>query len=1108
MTFKRRDVFPCAAAWALLVALAVPFSFAEDDVDESSAASDVDAELQGEIDYVEALVNSGFPDFAAPVIEATKKRWPESDAMFFAIEIRGLLSMNRFDEAQAKIAALPDRNSSKYWAARLEVANNFFARGNKKECSVIYDEFFKKYSNPPKELLKFYQNACYAWGQILFADKRIEEAADVYSKLLSKIAVKDEDSDKEWCSVACETAEMYLHLAEGAPIGNRKKYLAAAEKIIKSLLWKRNFYLVFGRAVAMKAHYNVLNGRIDLAQNVINDYMNELSAIHGELLKLDPDGRQGHLRMSPMPQCRYLLADMLWKEVQAELKKPKRDDERIKALMFGEKLKSGKRNKAGAYNHALNVFVNFPMSSWASQAGELSEEIREFAEKTYGAKIKSNVTPEQIRKIREMEFKNAGQLFSDGQYTEAIAAYLQALGRYPEGIASVAAIEKTAMIYLNLIGRSGDANEKESLRIDADAIEGYLAERFAGAADKAVMTAAGDAVLRLAAVEKERKNLAQADRLYRAFILTYRRHLNAPLTAAALAGESQKEEDFERALELWQVIVTLYPNAKDFYTLALTQSAVCYEKLGDRARAIESLKTFCSVENNPLKKTQGQMNLAMLYQKDGLDLLEGAETNAVPEEATKQLVEGTKQILRGIQQFQDFAKRADEKLADAGVSEGDKKQYSMLREAALYLVGDCWGRMKKPDDKVEMYRGRAVKALEEYVAAYPKGKYAKAAYVKLGAYYMVDGDVEKSRDALARLQKLFPDSVEAKNAKPRLAKALLEMGRRKEGTDIYAEMLRLDGAYTAQQFLNAGEALVAARNWDLASQAFDRAIAKAATNQITTVARARLGRAKSYYAQKSYLEARDALDSFFEYLESKKRTGASLAADANLLLVDVASEQARSERDDKLRRKYSGEAIAAVKKLRFYWAKRPAYERDRIDLMSADVTINRMQGEDAMGLEEQATRSCERAAGALQSFYQAHAPTAEHPLEAFAAGERANLERCYAKMIPLFARLGGDRYEFVLRYGEEYLRYFPNGAARTEVINCLNQAKAAGAKLTEASADAPAPAAAPAGEAASDEDAEEGAEEPADETPPAGEPEPEDELNEDEEESEGETSNE
>lgn len=57
-------------------------------------------------------------------------------------------------------------------------------------------------------------------------------------------------------------------------------------------------------------------------------------------------------------------------------------------------------------------------------------------------------------------------------------------------------------------------------------------------------------------------------------------------------------------------------------------------------------------------------------------------------------------------------------------------------------------------------------------------------------------------------------------------------------------------------------------------------------------------------------------------------------------------------------------------------------------------------------------------------------------------GEVANLERSYASLVPLFTKMGGDQFERVLTYGQQYLDLFPNGKSRTEIINCINQAKA------------------------------------------------------------------
>ena len=366
--------------------------------DASAEESRGDPALQAEVDYVEALVGNGFADFAAPVIEATKKKRPESEPMLFAIEVDGLLALGKFDDANAKIAALPDRNGLKYWAARLKVANYHYQRGNRKECEAIYGEFFKKYPNAPEGLGKFYREACYTWGRLLYASQRYEESARINEKILAMLDKSRKTSDDDafaWMNVACETAELYLHLATGKEKpADRKKYLDPAKKLVDQLLWDDGVFL--GRAVAMKANIELLKGDVARAQATIDDYYAGLQKMHEALAERDPEGKLGVLKQSPMPICRFMLAKMLWQEAQAEYKKPNRDDEKVKSLLFGKRDKKGKRNNKGAFNHSLNVFVQYPWSSWASQAGEMNEAIRQFAEKNYGAKIKKNVTADMM----------------------------------------------------------------------------------------------------------------------------------------------------------------------------------------------------------------------------------------------------------------------------------------------------------------------------------------------------------------------------------------------------------------------------------------------------------------------------------------------------------------------------------------------------------------------------------------------------------------------------------------------------------------------------------------------------------------------------------------
>ena len=159
--------------------------------------------------------------------------------------------------------------------------------------------------------------------------------------------------------------------------------------------------------------------------------------------KLSPDGKEGLRKFSPMPLCRFMLAKMLWEEAQAEYKKPKRDDERVKSLLFGEKGSSGKRNNLGAFNHALNVFILYPESTWAADAGEMSEKIREFAEQNYGAKIKTTITQDQLAKVRQMQFRSPAEKMAEDRTEEAIAEYLEVLGRYPEVKAQLDAVTRS-----------------------------------------------------------------------------------------------------------------------------------------------------------------------------------------------------------------------------------------------------------------------------------------------------------------------------------------------------------------------------------------------------------------------------------------------------------------------------------------------------------------------------------------------------------------------------------------------------------------------------------------------------------------------------------------
>lgn len=1007
----------------------VAFTYAEE---EEVAIPAEDPELTAEIAYAEALVGQGFPDFADEVIKGIKRRWPDAEAKVFAIEVRGLLSFGKFEEAERKIAALPERKGPKYWRARLEVANNYFARNQKDACVKIYDEFFAAYPKANAEIGDFYLDASYMFGQLLFSDRKYAEAAKRYEASLPLVP------PDRWCNMASETVKMYMKAYEAVGKGKGDTLLVGAERIVDKLLYRLDEPVFFGQAISMKAHIAELRGKIDLAKEFIDEYKPQLEDIHAQIIEYDPDGKLGVLRLSPLPECLYLQGKILWNAAQEEYRNSPRDDEKVKAYLFGARDKAtGKRDGQGAFNMAVNVFIKYETSPWAVSAGEMSEQIREFAEKNYHAKIKTKITQEQLDKMRLAQFKQAHELFLANKYVEAVQSYFEVLERYPELMESVKCLGNIISALQDLCVEEQDANKRAEYRLDCDTIEGYVAERFAGNPNRELMLTAGNVVLAAANTEKERKEPERAKWLYELFYQNYTDNPTAPMHAANSAMEAQKLKDYGEAIRLWGFIEQIYTNSA-VYASALAQLSYCHGELGHRREEIDYISRYLPLEEVKIRRLQAQTRLAQMYQRDGLDILASADTNETEQAVAAAEARGSAQIIRAIKQFTEFAAEAERAIADPGTPKNDVEKYRELHEAALYFVGDCWIRMTRPAARLEMMRKKAAESYEKYVAAYPQGKSVRSALVRLGTVYTALGDLAQSKSALDRLAKAFPDSDEAKNAKPRLAKNLMELGMTREATEIYAEMLKTDGKYTAGQFLAAGDALINGKSWELANQAFSAAIRLAGTNQLITVAKARLGEARCAFRQSSYAEAREALDLF---LQDPKMAKLAMASDAYFMMAEVASEQGRLEQDKELRGKCFGSAVGALRKVRAYWAKKPQWEQDQLDLLSGDILRRRMEAELAMGLEEDAAETCGRAASTFQVFIQAHAPSESHPFADFAEGERENLERAYASMLPLLGKQGAEQASQVMRFGNEYLKLFPEGRNRTLVLNCINQAK-------------------------------------------------------------------
>ena len=1028
MRLCQKYAFPTFAAAAFACVAFVGVRAADDAAEPDAAAA------KEELRYINALVEAGLPDFAEPVIAAAKKTWPQLGPKLKVLELQGDLRLGKFENVQKVIDGIKDKKSGEYWALRLAMADAYYARNMLPECRKIYDEFFKTVSNPGADLLDFYVNSGFKWAQMCVNERQFDEAAKMYDGLLARPLEED-----TWCLLASEQVELLLRLASEAAdpkqAKKRSEYLSRAEKYVDKLLWKSESQpLFFGKAVAFKAHIGMLRGQLEEAQSLVMEYLPQLAELHKTLLEQDPDGRYGYMKISPMPECRYLLASVLWKAVQDEAKKPKPNEDMIKDSLFGAR-KGSKRNGAGAYNHAINVFVKYPESKWASSAGELAESIAKFVKARYKKDIKTNISADQMRKVRRLQFENAEEDFRNNNFANAVKAYGEILAQFPEAEESIGAVANLAESWPNLWQNEKDAKKKLEPRLSADAVEGYLAERFSGI-NPDFIRPAGDAVLRLAAKERDMGALARSQELYDAYFDNYPTHYNAAQMALTLGTRAYQAEDWETAVRYYSRIATQYTNSTS-YASALSYLATCNGKLGNTAEQEKWLRAFVQASKKPMERTSAQLSLALMQQKRGFAAFANAAETNETDRATIQR-DATIAVIKAIKDFKAAADEITKLLDDKSLDKEKREKLLLQREQAIFLEGESWQRLQMPVGKMTLqtFRTLAVKAYEKYLSLYPKGQYGPVALVKIGTIWTAEQNMDKSQDAFARLQKDFPESEEAKNSVPRLAKTLIEMGLRAEGVKQYKQMLETTGGkYTAGQFLAAGNALEEAKEWDVALEAYAKAIGLAG-DQTNILAMATLGQAKANVGAKRYAEAHEILERLIE-----KFGKTQLVIDAYEMMIEVASEEGRVEKNDDLRRKFFNQAVTSVKKLRGY-RQNDQNALDLLALRSADILVRKMEAEEAMQLTEQAKETCGLAAAAFQGFLMGHEPTDEHPAKDMTPAQLANLERCYATVLPLMAKLGKEQNEDILRYGETYKKLFPNGKHLTVVQNAMNQAEA------------------------------------------------------------------
>lgn len=1001
----------------------------------ADAASD--AALNQEIKYIDALSTQGYVDFTEEVIKAAKKKWPEAKGVLETATVRAELAAGKQDAVLAKINARPDKDSLDTWLQKLELAASYFQYSKFNEADKLYKEFFEKFTKVPDAVKQAYVNAAYYY--IAMLDK-IDRGADTLK--IYKLAMEQAPNENMQKDLRAQYLRALLTQAEKSTGKDRDDKIKQAEDIANKMVWVQDSF--FGDAINGLAYTKMLKGDVKGAQELINDYIELLMQIHQSYLEEDPNGAKGYLRLSPLPQCRYLIGKMLYDQAKAEIAKGgSANDDTIKNLLLGERdPATKKRNGQGAFQHLINVYTNYPESQSASLAGDFAEEIQKIIKSRYNADLKVNASPEQKAKVRQQQYVQANVAFDSGDWDNAVAAFTKTISQYGLNKEALPAIRKMIEATIRSGNKGGQLDPYSKLQ--AETLTAALAEGFSGV--KELDRAAGDQLRKVADLYGEMGLNSMKDATYALFFKYYPKHPAAVSMQKTIADEKAKAGDAEGAEKLYIAIrdAATSDDQRDARTAALAALVDLYDPNGAAANIAKELAAakafaahFDGIERPGVNAAAAQFKLADAYRHVGEDLRKQTKDTANDKKIAASYAQATK-IYDALSK--ELAK-ADSKYVSASTERDTAKR---LLEGALYQRGVCMQRLPTGGDpkKEKAFKAKAEGYFNDYLKAYPKGLYASRAMLQIGTLQAAAGKIEDSRATLAKLAKDFPESDEAKNSIPMLADSLFKMGMKSEATNTYKQMFAAGGTYTAAQYQTAAEKLLDAGEAKLAIEAAD-CILKG--NNKAYKPKAMLLRTKGLLADK---QPEAAYKQISELLEAYGNT--TVAVDANHALLEVIGAQILNTATFEERNELIGKAKKAVTFLSAQAARNagdnPAAadaETVRLNLAVADVARKAYEAEKKANSDRVITAIGSALNAYRTAMFAGSTPVTE-PIVA------PNVQKAYKGYIELTRERADmstdatEKLDFlrdVVDLGGEYLEKFPNGNYKTDIINAVSQAK-------------------------------------------------------------------
>jgi tetratricopeptide (TPR) repeat protein len=842
-----------------------------------AVVTDQDAKiLNQELKYVDALTRAGFPDYADLVLRDIQAKYPAAKAKLKVKMLEQVLQLGKFDEAQAIIDKETNQDAPETWAMKLTMADYLFARGRYDEAFGTYNALFKKYgSAPPEAIVEFYVNSYYKFAQMLKFQKKEKEAADALEKLLAVTGLPGDMKRP----VLFDHAQTLVKLASEAGKGGAGGYITRANKSIEGLLWTQDVW--FGRAVALMAHIKVIEGKVEEAQKLVEDYMPMLRQLEDALIEAGKEDGEDYMGLSPIPEVRYLMGVMYQEEADKRRDESKAETDRKKKMDLED---SAGALYGLAIGELVNVYIKYPSYAWAIEAMSRHEKINKDLDEL-GFEATDSTTPAQRAQVAKKQFESAHMFYHQNRFEEAIKQFEIVLKNFPEVVPdSITALGMLCQAAVEFGESQEDEAAQQYWQLYAGAVAGYIADRFARST-KEGMNRGGDALRTLQTYFATHNLPELSDQARTDFFRLYPEHPAAATTLMQEAERVYKDGDYEAAMPLYRLLMENYQKNAVSWP-AQRRLADCYGKTGRPEEELNIRSNYLvRVEHkrNPgndlitaqysyLKALRTLRANALREATVAYDEARRGETKAEEgkdpvEEAVAALKVANDGVRGMLNEYTKLIRRLSnkEERAKYEVSAKQKDLNDQILQSALFDHAFCLASLNQPEAQLPKYKQLAIKDYEKILELFPKAPGVPIVLLQLGTLYSTirtddaaeaEANTKKASEYFDRLSRDYADSEQAKNALYLQAKALMELGYRPEAIKKYGEMIATPGGkYTPLQLANAAEELVAAKAWETAQQGFEAALAGAKPEDAFLRNKIEMGMIEILVAQKKYAEA-------------------------------------------------------------------------------------------------------------------------------------------------------------------------------------------------------------------------------------------------------------